>query len=54
VSADGKILGVVPTAEALKMALEAGLDLVEVAPNVRSPVCRVMDYGEFERVQRRK
>jgi len=37
VSADGKVLGIVPTAEARKMALEAGLDLVEVAPNVRPP-----------------
>jgi translation initiation factor IF-3 len=39
---EGKVLGFVPTAEARKMALGAGLDLVEVAPNVQPPVCRVM------------
>ena len=36
------------------MALEAGLDLVEVAPNVRPPVCRVMDYGKFKYEQKKK
>ena len=53
-SADGKVLGIVPTAEARKMALEAGLDLVEVAPNVRPPVCRVMDYAKFKAEQKRR
>lgn len=36
------------------MALEAGLDLVEVAPNVRPPVCRIMDYGKFKYEQKKK
>jgi translation initiation factor IF-3 len=54
VSADGKALGVVPTAEARKMALEAGLDLVEVAPNVHPHICRIMDYERFKAEQRRR
>lgn len=47
-------LGVVPTAEALKMAREAGLDLVEVAPNAVPPVCRIMDYGKWRYQQQKK
>lgn len=39
--------GVIPTRQALKIAEEAELDLVEVAPNADPPVCRVMDYGKF-------
>ena len=38
---------VVPTRKALEMAQEAELDLVEVAPNAKPPVCRIMDYGKF-------
>lgn len=41
------MVGVVPTREALAMAREQGLDLVEVAPNAEPPVCRMMDYGKF-------
>ena len=41
------MLGVVPTRDALRMANEAGLDLVEVSPNADPPVCRIMDYGKF-------
>ena len=47
-------MGVVPTDEALRRAREAGLDLVEVAPNERPPVCRVMDYGKFKYSQKKK
>ena len=43
----GENRGVVPIGEALDVANAAGLDLVEVAPNARPPVCRVMDYGKF-------
>lgn len=43
----GKNHGVVPTREALELAREAELDLVEVAPNANPPVCRIMDYGKF-------
>lgn len=48
------MLGVIPTSDALKMAQDAGLDLVEVAPNVRPPVCRIMDYGKFKYEQQKK
>jgi translation initiation factor IF-3 len=41
------MIGVVPMREALSMARERGLDLVEVAPNAEPPVCRMMDYGKF-------
>jgi len=41
-------LGVVPIDEALDKAIEAGLDLVEVAPNANPPVCRIMDFGKFQ------
>jgi len=49
-------IGVVPVEEALGMAREAGLDLVEVSPMERPPVCRIMDYGKFkyERKKRQK
>lgn len=44
---DGENQGIVPIEEALDIAEQAGLDLVEVAPNARPPVCRVLDYGKF-------
>ncbi len=46
--ADGAQLGIMPTQEALQLADEQGLDLVEVAPNERPPVCRIMDYGKYK------
>lgn len=54
VDAEGEMMGVIPTEDALKMAVEAGLDLVEVAPTVRPPVCRIMDYGKFKYEQQKK
>ncbi len=48
VGEDGEQLGILSTEEALAKAREAGLDLVEVAPNERPPVCRIMDYGKFK------
>jgi translation initiation factor IF-3 len=47
-------VGVVPIQEARDTALDAGLDLVEVAPNARPPVVRVMDYGKFQYEQTKK
>lgn len=47
IGADGGQIGVVPLAEAKKIAYEAELDLVEISPNAEPPVCRVMDYGKF-------
>ena len=41
------MIGIVPTREALNLARERGLDLVEVAPTANPPVCRLMDYGKF-------
>ena len=54
IGAAGEQLGVVPTAQAMDMAREAGLDLVEVAPTDRPPVCKIMDYGKFRYEQSRK
>ena len=48
VSSDGEQLGVMVTQDALQLADEQGLDLVEVAPNERPPVCRIMDYGKYK------
>jgi len=41
-------LGIIPTSEALEKAGEAGLDLVEVAPTEKPPVCRIMDFGKYK------
>lgn len=51
---DGEQLGVLPSKEAFKIAIEKGLDLVEVAPTARPPVCRIMDYGKFKYEQSKK
>jgi translation initiation factor IF-3 len=48
VDADGKQLGIKPLPEALHIARESDLDLVEVAPLANPPVCRIMDYGKFK------
>lgn len=48
------MLGVMPTGKALESAREAGLDLVEVAPNERPPVCKIMDFGKFKYEQKKK
>jgi len=45
---DGNQLGVIPTTEALRAALDFGLDLVEVSPNAKPPVCKIMDYGKYK------
>lgn len=47
VGANGDQLGIVPTYEAQTKAREAGLDLVEISPTARPPVCRIMDYGKY-------
>ena len=48
VDADGEMVGVVSTKEAIEMAAEVGLDLVEVSPNADPPVCKILDYGKFK------
>lgn len=45
---NGQKIGVLPTQEALKMARERGLDLLEIAPMGKPPVCRIMDYGKYQ------
>ena len=47
VDVNGKMIGVVSLEEALKQALEASLDLVEIAPDSKPPVCKIMNYGKF-------
>ena len=54
VDSDGTQLGVIPTEEALEKARAVGLDLVEVAPKEKPPVCRIMDYGKFKYQQRKR
>jgi translation initiation factor IF-3 len=51
---DDNKVGPTPTAEAQRRAREAGLDLVEVAPTARPPVCRIMDYGKWRYQQQKK
>ena len=47
-------MGVIPTDEALGIARDAGLDLVEVAPTEKPPVCRIMDFGKLKYQQKKK
>ena len=54
IGADSEQLGVMTPEEALEKAREADLDLVEVAPNSRPPVCRIMDYGRYKYEQKKK
>lgn len=48
IGADGSQVGIVTNADAQRAAEQAGLDLVEISPNVSPPVCRIMDYGKFQ------
>ncbi|MBD3670376.1 MAG: translation initiation factor IF-3 [Gammaproteobacteria bacterium] len=54
VGVDGEQIGVLPTAEALEKAAEAEMDLVEISPQAKPPVCRIMDYGKFQFEQNKK
>ena len=54
ISESGEQVGVVETRQAMEMAAEANLDLVEVAPNARPPVCRIMNYGKYRYEQSKK
>lgn len=51
---DGNQLGVMSPAQALQIAAESKLDLVNVAPNARPPVCRIMDYGKYRYEMQKK
>ncbi len=54
IGADGEQLGILQRADAIAMAKEVGLDLVEVASTTEPPVCRIMDYGKFKYEQQKK
>ena len=54
VNEDNEQVGITPTTDAMRMARDAGLDLVEVSPNSDPPVCRIMDYGKWKYQQRKK
>lgn len=47
ISSDGQQVGIVANAEAYRMAQEEGLDLVEISPTAKPPVCKIMDYGKY-------
>ncbi len=54
IDADGAQLGVIPTSQALGVAHQRGLDLVEVAPTANPPVCRIMDFGKYKYEQTKR
>lgn len=54
IDAEGEQRGIMPTHEALKLAEEAGLDLVEVSPKAQPPVCRILDFGKYKYLQKKK
>lgn len=54
ISSDGRQLGVIPTDDAISRARAEELDLVEVAPNEKPPVCRIMDYGKYKYDKKKK
>ncbi len=54
VNADGEQLGVMSAKEAMKLAKEANLDLVKIAPQAKPPVCKIIDYGKYRYEMARK
>ena len=54
IGSEGNQLGIMPTAEALRLAQEAGSDLVEIAPQASPPVCKILDYGKYRFEQEKK
>ncbi|MCK0138204.1 translation initiation factor IF-3 [Aliiroseovarius sp. F47248L] len=54
IGAEGENVGVVTPAQAMVMAEEAGLDLVEISPNAAPPVCKIMDFGKFKYEQQKR
>ena len=54
IGADGAQLGIMSSREAMRLAEEAGLDLVKIAPTAKPPVCKIVDYGKFKYEQVRK
>ena len=54
IDAEGENRGVMPTRQALALAEEAGLDLVELSPDAKPPVCKILDYGKFKYQEQKK
>lgn len=54
IDSDGQQIGVLATRDAVRLAQDKNLDLVEVSPNSRPPVCRIMDYGKYKYEQNKK
>ena len=54
VDEDGEMKGVMSVADAVELAEQAGLDLVEVSPNAKPPVCKILDYGKYKYEQQKK
>lgn len=54
ISNDGQNLGVMPTSQALQMAMDLGLDLVEINANNTTPIAKIMDYGKFKYEQKKR
>jgi translation initiation factor IF-3 len=54
IGADGQQLGIMTSQAALRKAEEAGLDLVEIAPQAKPPVCKIIDYGKFQYEQQKR
>ncbi|MBP2116846.1 translation initiation factor IF-3 [Cohnella lubricantis] len=54
VGPNGEQIGITPFREAMQMAIDANMDLVNVAPQAKPPVCRIMDYGKFRYEQQKK
>ena len=48
VGSNGEMIGVLPTREAIQMAYDAGLDLVEIAAAADPPVCKILDFGKYK------
>lgn len=54
IGADGEQIGIIPIEEALRISSEVSLDLVEVSPDAKPPVCKIMDFGKFKYEQTKK
>ena len=55
IGSDGEQLGIMPVSQAINLAEEAGLDLVEISPNTNPPVCKILDFGKYKyELQKRK
>jgi translation initiation factor IF-3 len=54
IDAEGQNIGVVPIRQAMMMAEEANLDLVEISPDAKPPVCKILDYGKFKFQEQKK